>query len=144
MGELRQQDLAELRTRAFKTPEEMPSNTIAEFFPTKAGLRIHFLVWLPPKDREFLWSLICSVLISVERFPDDVTPAISWFISTTVRGLLNFEDATTASRNREHTQTGFKDLLKEEYHQPHDGKLFDMATGKRLPHSIVIASHIFQ
>jgi hypothetical protein len=84
------------------------------------------------------------MIISSERFPDDLTPALSWFISSSLKALLNFEDATVASRNRDETQPKFKALLREEYDQPEDGKLFDMATGIRLPHSIVVASHIFQ
>jgi hypothetical protein len=61
-----------------------------------------------------------------------------------MKAVLNFENATIASKDRRDTQPGFKALLKREYHQPGQGDLFDMATGKCLPHSIVVASHIFQ
>jgi hypothetical protein len=35
-------------------------------------------------------------------------------------------------------------LLKHAYHQPDEGDLFDMATGKHLYYSTVVAAHIFQ
>jgi hypothetical protein len=87
---------------------------------------------------------ICNILASTERFPEDPTLAICWFIHLSLKALLNFKDATIALQSRADMHPKFELLLKCEYHQPDDGKLFDMATGTCLPHSIVVASHIFQ
>ena len=87
---------------------------------------------------------ICNILASTERFPVDPILAICWFVHSDLKALLNFEDATIASQSQVDMHPKFKLLLKREYHQPDDGKLFDMATGTCLPHSIVVASHIFQ
>ena len=87
---------------------------------------------------------ICNILASTERFPVDPTPMIFWYINSNLNARLSFEDATVASQSRADTQANFKRLLKREYHQPEIGNLFDMATGTSLPHSIVVASYIFQ
>jgi hypothetical protein len=86
-------------------------------------------------------SIICDILSSADRFPPDVS---DWFISDSLRELLNFEDASLASQGREESQPAFKRSLKEVYDQLQDGMLFDMATGMRLPHATVIAAHIYQ
>jgi hypothetical protein len=65
-------------------------------------------------------------------------------MNTSLKALLNFEDATIASQSRADMQPTFKRLLKREYYPLEDRTLFDMATGICLPQSIVIASHIFQ
>ncbi|KAF5387796.1 hypothetical protein D9615_000180 [Tricholomella constricta] len=132
--ELQKQNLVDLCVGAYNDPDDLPTSTFAKYFDRfytrgQKDLRVHCLVWLPTKDK---------------RFPVDILPAVHWFISTSLRALLNFEDATNASRERSETQVTFKALLREEYHQPEDGKLFDMATGRRLPHSTVAASHIYQ
>ena len=86
---------------------------------------------------------ICNILASTERFPEDPTSVLCWFINSNLNARLSFEDATVASQSRADTQANFKRLLKREYHQPEIGNLFDMATGTCLPHSIVVASYIF-
>lgn len=79
-----------------------------------------------------------------ERYPGDPMAAIHWIFSLIMRDMLSFDHATTASRERNETQTTFKSALKKEYNQPDMGNLFDMATGQCLPHSVVVASYIFQ
>lgn len=51
---LKSQDLAELRKDA-RRPDGLPEFPVAEFFAPKVSGGIHLLVWLPPKDGEFLW-----------------------------------------------------------------------------------------
>jgi hypothetical protein len=58
-----------------------------------------------------------------------------------LRVTLSF--APPASPRRADIQYKFKQALKKAYRQPETGDLFDMATGKCLPHSTVVASHIF-
>ena len=87
---------------------------------------------------------ICNILASTERFLQDLTPAISWFMNISLKALLNFEDATTTLQSRAELQPKFKDCLKRKYDQPNNGMLFNMAMGTCLTHSIVVASHIFQ
>ena len=82
--------------------------------------------------------------VAEERFPGDPSHTFSWYINMSLRQSLNFEDATAASRNQEESQHHFKVSLKQQYEQPEQGDLFDMATGEHLPHSTVVASHIFQ
>jgi HNH endonuclease len=87
---------------------------------------------------------ICNILASTERFPEDPTSILFWYINSNLIARLSFENATVASRSRADEQGKFKRLLKREYHQPEIGNLFDMATGTSLPHGSVVASHIFQ
>jgi hypothetical protein len=59
MIELREQNLAELRIKAHRQPEDFPAITFAKFFNRfyvegQQDPCVHFLVWLPPKYREFL------------------------------------------------------------------------------------------
>jgi hypothetical protein len=64
-----------------------------------------------------------------------------------INDYLNFGTVTGASQGRSHDQgsKNFKEALKQKYGIIQTKKtLLDMVTGTRLPHSIVIASHIFQ
>jgi hypothetical protein len=54
---LKGQDLAELRKDARK-PDGLPGIPVGEFFGPQVSRGVHFLVWLPPRDREFLWSVL--------------------------------------------------------------------------------------
>jgi hypothetical protein len=59
MTELRKQNLADLRAKAYQDPANLPYSTFAEFFNRfyvqgQQDPCVHCLVWLPPKDREFL------------------------------------------------------------------------------------------
>jgi hypothetical protein len=88
--------------------------------------------------------IICDILAPQGRYPPDNVDAIDWFISSSLKALLNFEDATIASRNRGDTQFPFRQSLLHEYDPQVDNNVFDMATGMRLPEKTVVASHIFQ
>lgn len=86
-----------------------------------------------------------NVLAPKERHPEDPYVALNWYFNIHIMEILSFEDVTLASEGRdEGVQHDFKTSLKLEYSQPDDGYLFDMATGMRLRHSVVVASHIFQ
>jgi hypothetical protein len=87
---------------------------------------------------------ICNILASTERFPEDSTSILFWYMNANLNARLNFENATVASQSRADTQWKFKRLLKREYLQPEIGNLFDMATGTYFPHGSVVASYIFQ
>jgi hypothetical protein len=67
-------------------------------------------------------------------------------VKSTIMRNLNFDDVTVTSKGGKSAAEKFKLALKLAYNQPEggDGKLFDMATGVRLRHSTVVASHIFQ
>jgi HNH endonuclease len=78
------------------------------------------------------------------RKPDDPNRLIFEFIGEIVKEALNFDKASIASKSRSEVQVDFKTRLKTEYNQPDKGNLFDMATGECLPHSVVVAAHIFQ
>jgi hypothetical protein len=54
---LKGQDLAELRKGARK-PDGLAEIPVGEFFGPQVSGGVHFLVWLPPRDREFLWSVL--------------------------------------------------------------------------------------
>jgi hypothetical protein len=59
MAELREKNLADLRTTAYQGPKDLPSDTFAKFFNRfhvqgQQDLYVHCLVWLPPKERAFL------------------------------------------------------------------------------------------
>jgi hypothetical protein len=153
MTELRGENLATIRTEAYRKAEDFPAVTFLEFFSKfyvegQQEPPVHFLVWLPPSNGKFLLhsahSTKCDKIIPKGRFPPDTSPAVDWYISMTLNGLFNFENATMASRSRGSQKT-FKDNLIREY-DPFGvaGTTFDMATGIRLPTSTVIASHIFQ
>lgn len=60
--------------------------------------------------------------------------------------ILDFDAVTVASKAQDsETVENFKTVLKKAYGQSgNDGTLFDMATGVQLPHSTVVAAHIFQ
>ena len=87
---------------------------------------------------------ICNILASTERFPEDPTFILFRYINSNLHARLSFENATVASQSRKDTQWKFKSLLKRKYLQSETGNLFDMATGRSLPHGSVVASHIFQ
>jgi len=65
-------------------------------------------------------------------------------LSSDILHTLSFGNATAASVLSREGREEFKTLLKENYLQSPIGDLFDMATGSMLPHSTVVASHIFQ
>jgi hypothetical protein len=52
LDELKKQDLTALRTMA-NQQNDLPSDTVSDFFSAQGLDKIHFLVWLPPQDREF-------------------------------------------------------------------------------------------
>jgi len=54
---LKGQDPAELQKDARK-PDGLPEIPVGEFFGPQVSGGVHFLVWLPPRDREFLWSVL--------------------------------------------------------------------------------------
>jgi hypothetical protein len=57
--ELREHNLADLCANAYRKPEDFPTITFDKYF-NRFGVKgqqnpcVHFLVWLPPKDRESL------------------------------------------------------------------------------------------
>ena len=136
-----------------QVPGDLPTWEASEYFgPEKSkSNRIHFLVWLPPVNGEFHWSnLFNTDHAAEERFPQP----LHWFLVPTLRLLLNvttmqvldFDAVSVSSHSSEPALAAFKHVLKEEYNQPTSPaeKLFDMATGMRLPYSAIVASHIFQ
>ena len=54
---LKGQDLAELRKDAQK-PDGLPEIPVGQFWGSQVSGGVHFLVWLPPKNGEFLWSVL--------------------------------------------------------------------------------------
>jgi hypothetical protein len=61
MSELRGRNLEELRTQAYRNPDNFPPVAFSHFFHRfytqgQHDLFVHFLVWLPPRNREFLQS----------------------------------------------------------------------------------------
>jgi hypothetical protein len=69
-------------------------------------------------------------------------PALGWLTGINVMQILDFENITAASGNRDGTALSFKSLLKCEYGQPEWGDLFDMATGNIFD-TVVWWWHIF-
>ena len=65
-------------------------------------------------------------------------------MTMTLKDALKFESISAASQGRKNMQNAFRSSLKESYDQPDDGLIFDMATGRRLPYTVVVAAHIFQ
>jgi hypothetical protein len=83
-----------------------------------------------------------------ERFPANVASVILGRANIGMWSCLGFEAVSGASQGRS-SDLGvkhFKRRLKKSYNLGTETKklLFDMATGTELPHSIVVASHIFQ
>ena len=62
----------------------------------------------------------------------------------TLKEALKFESTSTTSQGQKNMQNTFKSSLMDSYDQPDDGLIFDMATGRRLPYTLVVAAHIFQ
>lgn len=144
LDQLKGDNLSNLRKRAL-LPDELPNECVNEWFHPQELNGIHFIVWLPATDREFLWStrLRTTNLATEGRFPADPGLGIGLLMTLHLREFLSFEDATAASQNREESHPQFEVLLKAEYNQSDEGDLFDMATGEHFPSSIVMASHIF-
>ena len=51
LDDLKKQDLSALRTMAHQQ-KDLPSDIVSDFFSAQDLDKIHFLVWLPPADRE--------------------------------------------------------------------------------------------
>jgi hypothetical protein len=103
----------------------------------------------------FIGSIYPITDIAVEaRFPPAlastattstaIATAVQWLLDIKFEEALDFSDVT--SKSRQSATVEFKTGLKMAYGQPSDFQepLFDMATGHKLPHSTVVASHIFQ
>ena len=58
--------------------------------------------------------------------------------------VLDFDDVTVASQDEDRVAMKFEHTLKREYSLEEDDCLFDMATGKYLHHTTVVAAHIYQ
>jgi len=130
LDKVKKQDLAALR-RAVKRPDEPPedSRSVSELFSQGNFGGVHFLVWLPAVGF---------------RYPPSIEMGeLGWLRKFILRQAFTLTVPTDASSAKTAQRT-FKELLKENYRQGNDGRLFDMASGNDLEHGSVIAAHIYQ
>jgi hypothetical protein len=60
LSELKQRKMADLHDMAH-LPKDLPKNKASEFFTQQDSGGVHFLVWLPPAEREFLWLNLSNI-----------------------------------------------------------------------------------
>jgi HNH endonuclease len=72
-----------------------------------------------------------------EQFPVNPTKLLKQIVALTLKDSITFCQCPPQSDNE------FNALLKTNYNQPAQGKVFDMVTGQHLLHSTVTSAHIF-